>query len=1797
MINLHDAIMKIRERAYLIVVTLLFLMSSTIVYADTVFYDDFSDGDMAGWTVGDEDSRNGSDYWGIVTDGLYQPQPWCAAHSDGGATQWENYDNYMLAYMRHTIDLSGYKDCYLEFDYYIAAEEWYDYLYVRINGTEVWFATGFHNWDGAPPEHIDLSDYDNESITLEFLFHSDYAISSTDWYGDGAYVDNIGIYGTLLPDLKGNYFNSAEPLSAGQSFNVTFRIDNDGSSTSNDFDVAFYLSTNSIISSSDHYLGTYTVTGGLPGYICTENLYKTLTLPEPGHIAYGNDDGDYYIGMIVDSGNDFDEISEDNNKNTGTGIDRDSVSITGTAVADPEITSIKLNGSESSEISIVEGESVDIEIIAENNGGTSPSGLIQVSFPSFTGVEDQKYVDMASPWSSNLTNVTSYPRQSPVRIYSQCTNSWVVPQYLLVMADDPSWPSGVSNTATFKVTPQETGQFVVYIKLAMAVNSDYSEYVMDPTSSPYQDQQCEYVYRRVINVSPKDSDNDGVTDNIDNCPNTPNYDQADLDGDGAGDVCDDDTDGDGMPDDWELANGLNPREDDSNGDLDGDGFTNLHEYLVGKNPNDPESKPLFGSMQTLYVAGGESYEHLMYGDLDGDRDLDIVTISRDEMTVWYKNLGDGTFGSQEVIGGYVLGSPVDLDGDGDVDIVSGSMREGEIVWLENLSNGLFGSMQTLYVAGGESYEHLMYGDLDGDRDLDIVTISRDEMTVWYKNLGDGTFGSQEVIGGYVLGSPVDLDGDGDVDIVSGSMREGEIVWLENLSSHQDSDGDGIPDNTDNCPDTYNPDQADFDDDGKGNVCDDDIDDDGLLNDVDDDDDDDGMTDEWENQYGLNPYFNDSEADYDGDGFSNLEEYYRGSDPSIPDNLYSDGDIVINIVDANGDPLNGYLLLKLPPPWVLSYGGLQNTFYPYFTNYFPAEIPSDGDYINNYVLKCFYVANGKLVFNVDEVYDFTKNDPMSTIIWRYIDHLNFDQTRYLFFYPTENQIYPTSRTIESSEISDRISSTNGGSVSWWSLHYREADSNPLIQLVTILDTDAWTEGKYYDEVNECLIDEGEEECYFPNHTDKQCYVLEPPYDADSSKAFHIYDGNDDPVLLIHGINGQAGYWEDNVQRLRNDYNSTENTWILNYGGTDDIPNGAWLVKNAIDKLYDIYDKQKEINLITHSYGGVIVRKYCIQNYDEADSRIDSILMFGPPHHGSYAAKKVYEKDRLAIEKRFFDALDPFAPIYKELTPGSTNLMGMVGENFPGGIDVCVLAGTYGIPLLDNIHEEAPGNDDGLVSISSSSLLPVFIGDDLDQRPVPLGFVDLNHMQEPVHEDTAIVISDFVTKNIVIGPDKIIKYVIEDPYPRAPDSSYPPYDDDYPRDDLFYRYPELDTCGLIVDCGKTEVEITSVLFTERSPGLIPFRSEWLMKNPENESFYFYGKTNMNIFDSTDSLVYLLIDPYYDDSMNLEFYSDEGLVAVREVILYPCSTNIFTLEIGDEDPDGDGLLNGIDACPYDSDCDDDALIDGPYNSEDLNANGIVDPGETDPLNPDTDGDGIFDGTEKGLTVPETSDTDLSAGNFIADSDPSTVTDPTDADTDDDGIMDGNEDINRDGYIDTSAGETDPDNPDSDGDGILDGTEIGLTEPQTEDTDVSAGSFIPDADPTTTTDPTKADSDGDGVSDGQEDINHDGLCDPDQGETDPNEGIQTIFNLAARARDSQVQITWSAVDGAECYNVYRSTTSGGGYSLVAAGHVTDYCTYLDTGLVNGTTYYYIVRSVSGGIESGNSNEAYATPVSLRTR
>ena len=263
---------------------------------------------------------------------------------------------------------------------------------------------------------------------------------------------------------------------------------------------------------------------------------------------------------------------------------------------------------------------------------------------------------------------------------------------------------------------------------------------------------------------------------------------------------------------------------------------------------------------------------------------------------------------------------------------------------------------------------------------------------------------------------------------------------------------------------------------------------------------------------------------------------------------------------------------------------------------------------------------------------------------------------------------------------------------------------------------------------------------------------------------------------------------------------------------------------------------------------------------------------------------------------------------------------------------------------------------------------------------------------------------------------------------------------------------------------------------------------------------------------------------------------------------------------DRDVDGLTDAREAyvgsSPDDGDSDDDGLIDGAEPNPGVDLDGDRLPSV---LDPDSDNDRLTDGLETGIgfAVP---DTDLGAGRYTPDADPTTTTFGQVADSDRGGVIDGAEDLDKDGRL--SPGETnpgdrrddldladgdgdgisdgeemaigsDPDDvdsdddgvidgaevhpgldmdgdmligvrdPDSDGDALLDGTELGIDRPGA-GTDLTAGFFAGDADPTSTTSMVSRDSDRGGVSDGHEDRDLDGRVDGGEGDpTDPADDL----------------------------------------------------------------------------------------------
>ncbi len=81
----------------------------------------------------------------------------------------------------------------------------------------------------------------------------------------------------------------------------------------------------------------------------------------------------------------------------------------------------------------------------------------------------------------------------------------------------------------------------------------------------------------------------------------------------------------------------------------------------------------------------------------------------------------------------------------------------------------------------------------------------------------------------------------------------------------------------------------------------------------------------------------------------------------------------------------------------------------------------------------------------------------------------------------------------------------------------------------------------------------------------------------------------------------------------------------------------------------------------------------------------------------------------------------------------------------------------------------------------------------------------------------------------------------------------------------------------------------------------------------------------------------------------------------------------------------------------------------------------------------------------------------------------------------------------------------------------------------------------------------------------------------------------LSAIAGNARAELNWTASTGAGSYNMQRSIVNGGSYATIATNITSLH--YLDTGLTNGVTYYYVVSAVNLWGSGTNSAQVSATP------
>ncbi|MGB1846377.1 MAG: FG-GAP repeat domain-containing protein, partial [Candidatus Poseidoniaceae archaeon] len=181
-------------------------------------------------------------------------------------------------------------------------------------------------------------------------------------------------------------------------------------------------------------------------------------------------------------------------------------------------------------------------------------------------------------------------------------------------------------------------------------------------------------------------------------------------------------------------------------------------------------------------------------DIDNDGDLDIVATSgRDGTVAWYENDGASSpsFTENNIttsFSGAKNADLVDIDSDGDIDIIIASESASTIAWYENDGAADPSWTASNIDTNADGAWRVYVADMDGDGDLDIVSQSNLDNTIaWYENDGaaDPSWTAADIDtninggnggwGGYIVAA--DMDGDSDLDLVS--TQNGTTVWYEN----------------------------------------------------------------------------------------------------------------------------------------------------------------------------------------------------------------------------------------------------------------------------------------------------------------------------------------------------------------------------------------------------------------------------------------------------------------------------------------------------------------------------------------------------------------------------------------------------------------------------------------------------------------------------------------------------------------------------------------------------------------------------------------------------------------------------------------------------------------------------------------------------------------------------------------------------------------------------------------------------------------------------------------------------------
>jgi hypothetical protein len=340
---------------------------------------------------------------------------------------------------------------------------------------------------------------------------------------------------------------------------------------------------------------------------------------------------------------------------------------------------------------------------------------------------------------------------------------------------------------------------------------------------------------------------------------------ADFDGDGRLDVVsvhESDTTYDGAAegyvrlafapetgDRWELATLAEgaeaaAAEDVDVADANGDGFPDvivsneLAPLLYLQNPGSAARTAPWQRVAVPMTRDRGSFIRVFFADFDRDGRPEVVTANKGEQNPdidterrdpisWFELPADPLDGETWVeheltrVAIPINAEPVDLDGDGDLDIMAGSRGELRVFWFENRpAGGQLSFVENPIAIAGRSVPdaglpqrlhgretavvtgfNFDFADLSGDQRLDVLLCEARSHLVWLEQPADAAASWQlhpigDIAPDHLTGLRVaDIDGDGDADVICGGYSQGprdhdgeeitaadplgRIAWFEN----------------------------------------------------------------------------------------------------------------------------------------------------------------------------------------------------------------------------------------------------------------------------------------------------------------------------------------------------------------------------------------------------------------------------------------------------------------------------------------------------------------------------------------------------------------------------------------------------------------------------------------------------------------------------------------------------------------------------------------------------------------------------------------------------------------------------------------------------------------------------------------------------------------------------------------------------------------------------------------------------------------------------------------------------------